>query len=115
METWMRLILFPKMVRDNIPARIEENDGFCIIKYLAPIEHREALLTKLVEEAKEVRKAKTHEERQEEIADVLEVLLTLQSAFCYSSLDLEAIRKRKFILAGGFRKGIKLMFAFGGR
>jgi predicted house-cleaning noncanonical NTP pyrophosphatase (MazG superfamily) len=103
------------MVRDNIPDRIEENGGFCIIKHLAPIEHRKALLIKLVEEAKEVQKAKTHEERQEEIADVLEVLLTLQAAFCYRPPDLEAIRKRKFTLAGGFRKGIKLMFAFGGR
>ena len=111
----MRFIIFPKLVRDKVPARIEENGGYSIIKQLDPITHREALLIKLVEEAKEVRAAKTHEERQEEIADLLEVLLTLQVAYCYNPLDLEAIRKRKFTLAGGFRKGIKLMFAIGGR
>lgn len=111
----MRLILFPKLVRDNIPSRIEENGGFCLIKYLAPEKHREALLKKLVEESEEVLYAKTHEQRQEEIADVLEVLATIQTAFSYSPLDLDAIRRRKASLAGGFRKGIKLMFAFGGK
>lgn len=111
----MRLILIPKLVRDNIPTRIEENGGFCLIKHLDPIAYREALLTKLVEEAKEVLHAKTHDQRQEELADLLEVLATIQSAFFYSPRDLDVIRKRKAMLAGGFRQGIKLIFAIGGK
>lgn len=111
----MRLILCPKLVRDNVPDRIEENGGFCIIKHLTPAEHRQELLHKLVEESHEVLNAKTPNERQAEIADVLEVLSTIQTAFSYSPADLDVIRKRKAALMGGFRRGLKLMFAIGGR
>ncbi len=110
-----RLIHIPlKLVRDKIPAIIRENGGYCITSKLSVVEHRKALLEKLIEEAEEVRNAKTNEKRQEELADLLEVLLTVQVAFNYSPAAIDTIRKQKSALRGGFVNGIKLLFSYGG-
>ncbi len=119
---WIRIRMadgvsfFPfKLVRDKIPEIIRENGGVCVSKTLGKARHQEALLIKLVEEAEEVLNSKTHQQRKEELADLLEVMLTTQVAFNYSPSEIDNIRKQKFALRGGFMKGLFVFFTFGGK
>lgn len=102
-----------KLVRDRIVEKIQNNGGHVICSELKGQAYRNALLDKLVEEAQEVAAAKTHEHRCEEIADVLEVLIAIRSAYCYPPGDLEHIRQRKAHKFGTFAKGVKLYLSWG--
>ncbi|MFO0920114.1 MAG: nucleoside triphosphate pyrophosphohydrolase [Candidatus Saccharimonadales bacterium] len=94
---------YPKLVRDRIPEMIERDGKTAIY-------HREEdnakylgyLFTKLLEEATELTEAATHDHRMEEIADVKEVLISLQEALGVSEADVEAVRKSKSEERGGF-------------
>lgn len=111
----MRLILFPKLVRDFIPAQIRGNGGKCFVRVLEGREYRKALLKKLVEEAKEVSKAKDQQELAAELGDVLDLVETIRVANRIGEQELLAWRSMKQRRNGMFAKGFKLLFAFGGK
>ncbi len=94
---------YPKLVRDKIPAMIER-DG------KVPHYHREDddvrylhfLLTKLLEEATELREAVGLDHQKEELADVREVLASIQEALGVLEDEIDRIQTSKRDERGGF-------------
>ncbi|MDY6769388.1 MAG: hypothetical protein SVU88_00280, partial [Candidatus Nanohaloarchaea archaeon] len=94
----------PKLVRDRIPQRIEDDGGTPVVEQVSDGELQDALADKLVEEAREFR-----EDRDpDELADVLEVLRECLAVEDISWRDLEQLRQAKREERGGFDDGMVL-------
>lgn len=96
-----------KLVRDKI-LEITSNTTLTFRK-LSESDYKEALRSKLIEEATEVFNAKTKDELIEELADVAEVFNTTMFAENIVPSEVETRRVKKAIDKGGFRHRI-LMF-----
>ncbi len=96
---------YHKLVRDKIPelmAAQGKNPQTCVLEGAA---WQAALEKKLDEEV-----AEFHADKNlEELADILEVLLSLTETLGHTSEELEQVRREKQIKRGGFRKGIFLI------
>lgn len=91
-----------KLVRDNIPAIIEESGKKAKYRVLDQNEYKQALKEKLLEEVNEFLAAKTPTEMGEEIADIEEVVSCLCLAFnITNSYD---VRMAKLKSRGSFQK-----------
>ncbi|MDY6766209.1 MAG: nucleoside triphosphate pyrophosphohydrolase [Candidatus Nanohaloarchaea archaeon] len=94
----------PKLVRDRIPAIIEEDGGVPVTEQVTGDELAEYTADKLVEEAKEFR-----EDRDPaELADVLEVLEQCLALADLSWHDLQELRLAKRADRGGFDDSLVL-------
>ena len=69
--------VFNKLVRDNIPKKIEDNGEVAITRVLDEDEYRSELYKKLLEEAHEVVESSDSKSTIEELADVLEVVVAI--------------------------------------
>lgn len=99
------MIIYNKLVRDNIP-KIIKSEGFEVnYKILDEKAYKEALIKKLDEELTEYHKDRT----LEELADILEVINALTKTHNSSPEELEKIRKAKAKKKGGFSKRIFLI------
>jgi predicted house-cleaning noncanonical NTP pyrophosphatase (MazG superfamily) len=107
----VKLVAPFKLVRDNIPNLIREKGGWCLTKTLKGETYRKALADKVVEEACELRKAKTETERVLELADLMEAIDAYRSANMIRDIDVLAVRRTRGITRGVFAKGIKLLLA----
>lgn len=106
------MITFPfKLVRDNVPAIVQEKGGWCITKQLQGEEYRRALGDKVREEAIELCAAKTTKDKIVELADLLEVIEAYRFAHGIGTMDITHARGKRGITRGLFGKGIKLYFA----
>lgn len=66
--------IYNKLVRDNIPSIIQEDNEIPITRILSDAEYRQELYKKLLEECNELITAKTSNNIIEEAADIFEVL-----------------------------------------
>ena len=100
---------YPKLVRDRIPEIIEK-DGKIAHRHIAgDEEYVSLLLSKLIEEASELKDAQGLEHQKEEIADVREVLKSIQLALGFSDDDVAAaVQASKAEARGGFEGRIIL-------
>jgi len=98
---------YEKLVRDRIPEIIEAGGQTCTTRILQGDEYLQALLTKLVEEAQEVKEAAVYQ-RPEELADVLEVVDALLVALGLTEAQVREVQRRKRETRGGFAQGIYL-------
>ncbi len=95
---------YDKLVRDRIPAVIEENDERAVTHVADEAEYNRRLAEKLDEEV-----AEFHESGETaELADVLEVVYALADSIGISPDELERIRAEKADQRGGFEDGIVL-------
>lgn len=92
----------PKLVRDRIPEMIQAQDKIAITHVADKREYIDSLLSKLVEEATELKEAEGSEHQKEEMADVREVLGALQIALGFSEEDVHAVQASKAKERGGF-------------
>lgn len=93
---------YRKLVRDNIPQILDQR-GIPYKKEIAEgVEYKEELIKKLLEETYEFLETPT----TEELADVMEVILSLAKLPEYQ--DLEKVRERKRNERGGFDERIIL-------
>jgi predicted house-cleaning noncanonical NTP pyrophosphatase (MazG superfamily) len=92
-----------KLVRDRIPEIIAANGGVPVVEVLDGPAVREALLTKLEEEAAELRAALPNEVT-EELADILEVVRALAKEFDAKWADVVTTADRKLLDRGGFEE-----------
>lgn len=93
---------YKKLVRDNIPEKLDAL-GISYKRSIATEqEYQQALIAKLNEEVEEFTKQNT----TEELTDVLEVIRALENLGEYKSL--EDVRKVKLSTAGGFENRIIL-------
>jgi predicted house-cleaning noncanonical NTP pyrophosphatase (MazG superfamily) len=94
-------IAYNKLVRDRIPEIIALNGGLPVTHVLDGEGYRDALLAKLVEEAKEARDTEASD-LPGELADVLEVLRALASVAGLTWEDLVELAAEKSARRGGF-------------
>ena len=99
--------MYNKLVRDNIPEIIKANGEEPIVEILNDTRYKEELEKKLFEECNEV-SAATGEDRLEEIADLMEVLISLVALENKTLDDVNVIREEKKNKRGGFTKKIFL-------
>ncbi|MFA5931388.1 MAG: nucleoside triphosphate pyrophosphohydrolase [archaeon] len=93
-----------KLVRDNIPNIIQSKGDTAKTHIANKKEFEEALIAKLEEELKEVK-----EDRNiEEIADLIEVALTLAKEYGATEEEINELRKKKNLKNGAFEKRIIL-------
>ena len=101
--------IFNKLVRDNIPDKIEKNGEVAVTRILNSEEYRDELYKKLLEESNEVINAKTRDEVLEELADVYEVIIAISELENSNMSNVEEISKQKRLKRGGFTKRIFLV------
>lgn len=99
--------MYEKLVRDNIPEIIRNNNEEPIIKILSDEEYKMELEKKLHEEYNEVLNSKG-DDRIEELADMLEVMISLAELENKTFADIEKARTLKKEKRGGFAKKIYL-------
>ncbi|EIT84861.1 hypothetical protein A374_14255 [Fictibacillus macauensis ZFHKF-1] len=100
---------YHKLVRDRIPAIIEQSGKTCRTKIVDDNEYREALQKKSYEEFEEYIQATTDEQAVEELADLLEVMHALARVHGVSFAEVEAVRKEKADKRGGFLEKVFLI------
>lgn len=98
-----------KLVRDKIPAYLSEKGISSEVVVLGKDEYKKELRKKLQEEVDEYFAAETLEQRNEERADIAEVLIWLDKLDNLTPRDLECIREMKFEERGGFERMIFLI------
>lgn len=100
--------VYNKLVRDNIPEIIKgNNDGEAVIRILNDEEYKKALEDKLCEEYQEVLES-SGEDRVEELADMLEVMISLAKIEKANLEKIIEIAKKKKAKRGGFDKKLYL-------
>lgn len=99
---------YQKLVRDNIPAIIQ-NDGYvCDIETMGEEEYQQALRQKLVEEACEVATAGSHA-LIAELADLYEVIDALMKSNDIPASAVRAEQEQRRHERGGFEQRIRLI------
>ena len=91
-----------KLIRDKLPAIMRASGLRVFERTLEPGDFIKSLEAKLAEEAAEVAAAGDREERLDELADVMEVVLALARAHDFTPAELEARRLAKRQARGGF-------------
>ena len=98
---------YEKLVRDKIPEIIRSNGEEPEIRILSDEEYKQELEKKLLEEYHEVLDA-TGASRIEELADMLEVMISLASLEEKTLDDIIAVADKKREKRGGFKEKIYL-------
>lgn len=100
--------VYNKLVRDNIPEIIKgNNDGEAVTRILNDDEYKKALEDKLYEEYQEVLDA-SGDDRLEELADMLEIMISLAKIEKANLEKIIEIAKKKKAKRGGFDKKLYL-------
>ena len=98
---------YRKLVRDKIPDIIRKNGEMPSIRILSPIEYKIELERKLLEECREVISAKD-DERLEELADLLEIMIALGGIEGKTFEDIIKVCEHKRLERGSFNDRIYL-------
>ncbi len=100
--------IYNKLVRDNIPNIIQGNGESPVVRVLDEDEYKSELEKKLGEEYQEVLETTTVEDRIEELADMLEIIMALADIHGKSLDDVRDVCDNKRRKRGGFQKRIYL-------
>ena len=101
---------YSKLVRDLIPAIVEQSGSVARVRPLSPEEADQVLRQKLIEEALEVFAAAGENSVLSELADVSQVLVTLAGLYDGGIHEVERLREEKLRQRGGFDDLIFLEF-----
>lgn len=99
--------MYHKLVRDKIPNIIRDNGEVPIVKILDHDQYKEELEKKLMEECQEVLDA-TGNNRIMELADLLEVMISLSELENKTLDDINFAREQKKNERGGFSERLFL-------
>lgn len=101
---------YPKLVRDLIPQIIKDNDGVDVpTQVLSDEDFEQWLRKKAVEEAFELQDADTDPHLLEEIADLREILDTLQELKGFTPEQVKSVQDEKRQKRGGFGRRILML------
>ena len=100
--------IYNKLVRDNIPDIILSNGETPVTRILSSVEYKQELEKKLYEEYKEVLNTRNTSDRIEELADMLEIIISLAKLEEKSLDDVIEVAKTKREKRGGFEERIYL-------
>lgn len=102
-------VYYNKLVRDNIPAKIEAKHQECEFRKITDVQElQQELFKKVQEEADSVSKCRTREEFMEEYSDLMVVLETLIRQLEISKEELIEYRKANLVSKGGYKHGYYL-------
>jgi predicted house-cleaning noncanonical NTP pyrophosphatase (MazG superfamily) len=97
-------IYYNKLVRDNIPAKIEAKHQKCDIRKITDVQElQQELFKKIQEEASSMSMSRTKEEFLEEYCDLMVVLETLIRQLEISKEELIAARKGNLLKKGAYK------------
>ena len=96
----MPKFIVKKLMRDNLDPDVT----FENLRSLTHDEFTIALKEKLLEEGQELIEASSKEEQIDELADIYEILETLQKELSISELDIQIKKNKKKSWRGGFEK-----------
>ncbi len=108
------IVLYNKLVRDNISKIIAVDGAESITRILEQKEYINCLKKKLIEETQEFLKAEEKEDQIKELADVSEVVKTLQENLNIDESEVEKTRLNLRKKRGSFNKKIFLVSTIGG-
>jgi predicted house-cleaning noncanonical NTP pyrophosphatase (MazG superfamily) len=100
---------FGKLVRDKIPSRIAERHEVEVTRKIPLNLVKGFLVSKLFEEALEVREAQDHSQKTEELADLFEVFRAIAKIEGISLTAIKQAADQKKRKAGGFEEGLVLI------
>lgn len=100
--------VYNKLVRDNIPEVIAAKGDEAFTRIMSDEEYKRELEVKLGEEYQEVLCTTTVDERIEELADMVEIIMTLANVEGRNFDDVLETAKVKRKKRGGFEKKIFL-------
>ncbi|MCA9358937.1 nucleoside triphosphate pyrophosphohydrolase [Candidatus Kaiserbacteria bacterium] len=102
-------VYYNKLVRDNIPAKIEAKHEQCEVRNITDVQElQQELFKKVQEEAASLSMSRTKEEFLEEYSDLMVVLETLIKQLEIPREDLIAARKDNLLKKGGYKHGYYL-------
>jgi predicted house-cleaning noncanonical NTP pyrophosphatase (MazG superfamily) len=105
----MKKIIYNKLVRDNIPEIIKNDNAIPQTRILNEAEYRDELVKKLLEETQELIKAKDNSDHLAlEIGDIYEVLSAIVDSYELDRLTIMKIKEKIKEERGGFEKRIFL-------
>ncbi|MCB9815620.1 nucleoside triphosphate pyrophosphohydrolase [Candidatus Nomurabacteria bacterium] len=99
-------VYYNKLVRDNIPGKIEAKHQECEIRKITDVQElQQELFKKVREEAESLSMSRTKEDFLEEYSDLMVVLETLIRQLDITKDELIAVRKNNLITKGGYKHG----------
>lgn len=99
-------VYYNKLIRDNIPAKIEAKHQKCDIRKITDVQElQQELFKKIREESDSLAMCRTKESFLEEYCDLMVVLDTLIQQLDISREELVAARKDNLLHKGGYKKG----------
>ncbi|MCA9355207.1 nucleoside triphosphate pyrophosphohydrolase [Candidatus Kaiserbacteria bacterium] len=105
-------IYYNKLVRDNIPSKIEAKHQECEVRKITDIQElQQELFKKIVEEASSLAMCRTRKDFLEEYSDLMVVLETLIRQLEISKDDLIEARKENLVKKGGYKHGYYLRWS----
>ena len=100
--------IYNKLVRDNIPEIIIQDNRHAVTKILDDDCYKKELEKKLLEEYNEVLQTQTSDDRIEELADILEIIHAIATLEGKTLNDVIRVAEEKKSKRGGFEKKIFL-------
>jgi predicted house-cleaning noncanonical NTP pyrophosphatase (MazG superfamily) len=99
-------IYYNKLVRDNVPAKIEAKHQKCEVRKIVDVQElQQELFKKIKEEAASLSMCRSKEQFLEEYSDLMVVLETLLKQLEISKEELITARKENLIKKGGYKHG----------
>jgi len=107
----MEKIFYNKLIRDNIPDKMEKKGSAFEINTLGNEEFEEELIKKVEEEASGLQNSKSKEDFVAEIADIMDVVDEIKKIKNISNKEIKEKQKKNFEKKGGFDKKIFLVWS----
>jgi predicted house-cleaning noncanonical NTP pyrophosphatase (MazG superfamily) len=107
----MKKVFYRKLIRDNIPAKMDRVGAAYEVRKLREKEFEKELLKKIGEEASGLLAAKCKEDIIEELADVLDVAEEIRRHWKIKPSCLKKKQKENALNKGGFKKRIYLVWS----
>lgn len=98
-----------KLIRDRIPEIIRQTGRKCGVETMSQTDYHQALLDKLIEEAKEAAEAKS-DNLVEELADIYEVIDAILANLEINKDIVLNKQEQKRQKKGGFTKKLRLLW-----
>lgn len=97
-------VYYNKLIRDNIPAKIEAKREECEVRKITDVQElQQELFKKIQEEAASLSMCRTKEEFLEEYSDLMVVMETLIKQLEISREELIEARKANLLKKGGYK------------
>lgn len=105
-------VYYNKLVRDNIPAKIEGKHEQCEYRKITDVQElQQELFKKIKEEASSIAMVRDKKDFLEEYSDLMVVLETLINLLEIPKEEVIAARKENLIRKGSYKHGYYLMWS----